>query len=309
MLLGRDGDGEATLDAPITIRTFSIDKSGAGRALAGATLVRHSKPSDEVKETETKIGGLLNAVRQTTLDSPTPKQPLLARLDVEEIQTLLHRRNLYLSRFWFEPQLADFNATTGLLGKHVLIIENEDNFSVMLRRMLEQMGAYVTLVGYADYERDLGVDLTIVGPGPGDPNDTSDPKMVKLRSIVEQLLADRRPFLAECLGHQILCLCLGFRVARKDLPFQGTQELIDYFGRRERVGFYNTFAGIAESELEGVAVACDPHTLEIHALSSARFLGIQFHVESILTPGGYGLLRDAATGLLHRRGSVRPPDF
>lgn len=309
MLLGRDQDGEATLDAPITIRTFSIDAKGAGKALAGATLVRHSKPSDEVKETETKIGGLLHAVRQTTLEQPVAKSPLLAQLDAEEIQTLLQRRNLYLSRFWFEPQSSDFNATTGLLNKHVLIIENEDNFSVMLRRMLEQMGARVTLVSYADYDHELAVDLTIVGPGPGDPTDPQDPKMVKLRQIVAGLLAAKRPFLAECLGHQILCLALGFRVTRKDLPFQGTQELIDYFGRRERVGFYNTFCGMAEQELEGVSIAFDSESREIHALSSRTFIGIQFHVESILTPAGYGLLRDAMTGLLHRQGSVRPEDF
>jgi phenazine biosynthesis protein phzE len=308
MLLGRDADGADVLDAPITIRTFTIDRHGEGTALAGATLVRHSKPADEVKETETKISGLLHAVQQTNLGSPAPPKPLLGSFD-EELQTLLHQRNLYLSRFWFEPQLSEFNVATGLLDKRIVIIDNEDSFSVMLRRMLEQMGAKVTLVSFAHYDPTLAVDLTVVGPGPGDPNDLGDPKMAKLRAIVSQLVDSERPFLAECLGHQVLCLALGLRVARKDLPFQGTQELIDYFGRMERVGFYNTFCGIAEGELPGVSVAFDPASREIHALSSRTFLGVQFHLESILTPGGYGILRDAAVGLIHRRGSVRPPEY
>lgn len=301
MLLGRDADGDATMDAPITIRTFAIDKSGAVTARVGATLVRRSKPADEVKETEAKIAGVLNAVRQTSLRSSPPSRgndKILPQIDPEEIHVRLHRRNLYLSRFWFEPQHIDFNAVPALKGKKIVIIDNEDSFSVMLKRMLQQMGAAVTLTSFADYDWDLPTDLTIVGPGPGDPNDESDPKMVKVRGIVERLIEAKRPFLAECLGHQILCRVLGLRVARKDLPFQGTQEHIDFFGRQERVGFYNTFCGMAERELPGVAVACDPNTKEIHALRGPHFLGVQFHLESILTPSGYALLRDSVLELL-----------
>jgi 2-amino-4-deoxychorismate synthase len=302
MLLGRDADGEHTLDAPITIRTFAIDKSGQATARVGATLVRRSKPADEVKETEAKIAGLLNAVRQTSLRSAPPSrrstEKILPQIDPEEIHIRLHRRNLYLSRFWFEPQHIDFNAVPALKSKHIVIIDNEDSFSVMLKRMLEQMGARVTLTSFADHDESLPADLTIVGPGPGDPNDESDPKMVKVRGIVERLIASKRPFLAECLGHQILCRALGLRVARKDLPFQGTQEHIDYFGRAERVGFYNTFCGMAERELPGVSVACDAKTREIHALRGPTYLGVQFHLESILTPSGYALLRDAVLELL-----------
>jgi phenazine biosynthesis protein phzE len=301
MLLGRDADGDATMDAPITIRTFAVDRQGHATARVGATLVRRSKPADEVKETEAKIAGLLNAVRQTSLSSlPPSRRPekILPQIDPEEIHVRLHRRNLYLSRFWFEPQHLDFNAVPALANKKIVIIDNEDSFSVMLKRMLEQMGAQITLTSFADYDGDLPTDLTIVGPGPGDPNDESDPKMVKVRGIVERLLLSKRPFLAECLGHQILCRVLGLRVARKDLPFQGTQEQIDFFGRQERVGFYNTFCGMAEVELDEVAVASDPTTKEIHALRGPSFLGVQFHLESILTPSGYALLRDAVLDLL-----------
>jgi phenazine biosynthesis protein phzE len=223
---------------------------------------------------------------------------MLPSCDPEEVQTLLHTRNLYLSRFWFEPQLAQFNVVPKLQGKRIVIIDNEDSFSVMLKRMLQQMGASVTLVSFADFDSETHADVTIVGPGPGDPNDAQDPKMLKLRNIVQGLIAARRPFLAECLGHQILCLVLGLTVIRKDLPFQGTQQFIDFFGQRERVGFYNTFCGITDRALAGVEIASDPSTNEVHALRAERFVGLQFHVESILTPSGYSLLRDAVLRLL-----------
>jgi len=301
LLLGRDAEGRDTMDSCIAIRTFAIDADGTTSARAGATLVRNSNASEEVKETEAKIAGLLNAVRQTTLSVPARFEPEVPKLDAEELQAKLQTRNLYLSRFWFEPQLVDFNAVPALLGKKVLIIENEDNFSVMLRRMAEQMGAEVSLVSFADYSDSLPADVTIVGPGPGDPTDRSDPKMQRLRGIVNALLEKRRPFLAECLGHQILCTCLGLRVGKKHQPFQGTQEQIDLFGKRERVGFYNTFCGFWEQEHAGITVSLDPATTEIHALRGETFVGVQFHLESILSPTGYRLFREALLYLLDAR--------
>ena len=48
----------------------------------------------------------------------------------------------------------------------------------------------------------------------------------------------------------------------------------------------------------GVTVASDAKTKEIHALRGPSFLGVQFHLESILTPSGYALLRDSVLELL-----------
>ncbi|MBE1114207.1 hypothetical protein IH744_27405, partial [Escherichia coli] len=50
----------------------------------------------------------------------------------------------------------------------------------------------------------------------------------------------RRPFLAVCLSHQVLSLCLGLDLQRRQEPNQGVQKQIDLFGAAERVGFYNT---------------------------------------------------------------------
>ena len=300
-LLGRDSDGQATLDAPITIRTLEIDATGNLVARVGATLVRGSDPASEVKETEAKLAGVLTAIESPSHQAP-PRSRLLDVVDNEEVQIRLQRRNLYLSRFWFEPQRVSYNTVPALLGKSVTIIDNEDGFAMMLKRLIQQMGAHVAVVGFADYTDEFGdddaADLTVVGPGPGDPTDDTDPKMVRIRRILDQLRAKRRPFFAECLSHQVLCHSLGLAVRSKEIPFQGAQRVIDLFGVTERVGFYNTFTAIADRELPGVEVAADPNTHEVHALRGDGFFSVQFHPESILTPRGFELTRDALVALI-----------
>jgi len=138
----------------------------------------------------------------------------------------------------------------------------------------------------------------LVGPGPGDPNDLSHPKMARLHEIVADLLERGQPFLAVCLGHQILCRTLGLTVAPVDPPLQGVQKSVDLFGRPERVGFYNTFfAQAPERAPERVEVSAEPDGRVI-ALRAPTFYSFQFHVESVLTTNCVPILQEALTWLL-----------
>jgi phenazine biosynthesis protein phzE len=145
----------------------------------------------------------------------------------------------------------------------------------------------------------------IMGPGPGDPRDTDDPKIAHLRSAIRSLLAQRRPFLAVCLSHQVLSIELGFRLIRRDVPNQGVQREIDLFGTSERVGFYNTFAAWSDAdkaECDGgavVEVSRDQCTGEVHALRGSGFASMQFHAESLLTEDGVRIVRRLLTEILH----------
>jgi phenazine biosynthesis protein phzE len=151
-----------------------------------------------------------------------------------------------------------------------------------------------------------GYDLVVVGPGPGDPRDGSSPKITVFREVTEELLAGGRPFLSVCLGHQVLCDRLGVPLAFKDIVFQGTQARVDLSAtlgpsapREEVVGFYNTFVARPEGRLpDGVRVATDPATGDVHAIAGPHFRGVQFHAESILTENGFALLRDLVLDLL-----------
>ena len=91
------------------------------------------------------------------------------------------------------------------------------------------------------------------------------------------------------------------------VPNQGVQRVIDLFGRRTRVGFYNTFAARAEADefepagLAGpVAVSRDRETGEVHALRGPGFASMQFHPESVLTADGVGILREALLTVIDR---------
>ncbi|HEX7717735.1 MAG TPA: phenazine-specific anthranilate synthase component I, partial [Marmoricola sp.] len=118
-------------------------------------------------------------------------------------------------------------------------------------------------------------------------------------AAVKDLLAEEKPFLAVCLGHQALCHQLGIPLAYKDIVFQGTQSTVAIHGRQEPVGFYNTFVGrvstgsTSENGLpDGVTVEADPATGDIHLVAGPHFRGVQFHAESILTENGVAILRD-----------------
>jgi phenazine biosynthesis protein phzE len=88
------------------------------------------------------------------------------------------------------------------------------------------------------------------------------------------------------------------------VPHQGTRREISLFGRREHVGFYNTFEARSERDLlhhprlGPVQVARDSVSGEVHALRGARFASLQFHPESVLTRDGPRILQSVLDELL-----------
>ena len=168
----------------------------------------------------------------------------------EDVLLALNARNRRLSTFWLTDQ-AGTPPDPRLRGKHVVVLDGEDDFVNMLRHVLGVLGLTSSVIRHDAYdaERDRPVldaaDLVIVGPGPGDPRDADDPKMRTMRTVVDRLLEREQPFLAVCLGHQALCHRLGLDLGFKDIVFQGTQSPVSIDGRTERVGFYNTFVGRA----------------------------------------------------------------
>jgi phenazine biosynthesis protein phzE len=293
LMMGRDDDGDEYLDSAITIRTMEVDLAGRAVIRSGASIVRDSVPEKECHEVRAKAEGLLKAI--SSAENPGP---FLHEYVDPMVTAILNGRNKYLSRFWMDRQ-GGRHAAAQLIGRTVLIIDNEDQFTEMLKHVLEHLGMKVTLCDYRDPELDLhGHDLVLVGPGPGDPNDLGNPKMSRLHAVVRRLLDTRIPFLAVCLGHQVLCRTLGLTVVPVDPPKQGVQESVDLFGHREPVGFYNTFfAQLPARTPAGVEIAAEPDGRVI-ALRADRFYSFQFHVESVLTTNCVSILRDVLSWLL-----------
>ena len=83
--------------------------------------------------------------------------------------------------------------------------------------------------------------------------------------------------------------------------FQGTQTNVGVLGRRENVGFYNTFVARATADAqppEGIVVDIDDRTGDVNAISGPHYRGVQFHAESILTENGFDLVRELLLSLL-----------
>ncbi len=309
-LIGRDEQGAPTADSPIVIRTADVSPDGAMRVTAGATLVRDSDPAYEVAETQAKAGGILSAFGLVPGATSTPTAIADLTQD-EDVLIALNSRNQRLAKFWLTDQSGAPPAPS-LAGRTIAIVHGEDDFVNMLAHVFSVLGMgsrivrHESLLEEGGLESALdGVDLVVVGPGPGDPRDHEHPKIAAYRAAVDHLLAAGTPFLAVCLGHQVLCERLGIPLDYKDIVFQGTQSPVLIGGREERVGFYNTFVGRVPESLttgaglpDGVTVEADPATGDVHLVAGPTFRGVQFHAESILTENGFALLRGLLLDLL-----------
>jgi len=295
-LQGYDGNGREFLDSPILIRTLEIDGKGNVDFSVGATLVKDSVPATELKETKYKSMAVMNALLNKGEDELAKKanRSLMSRVaNDDEISILLQDRNQDLSKFWFFNQ--EREKKDKYINKKALIINNGDDFAHMVSFMLYSLGFKVTVehiekLDMGSFERLPGFDFYLVGPGPGDPNDDTE-KNKKIFEVIQKVM-DKK-FMAICFGHQILSRYFGFDVDKLDKILQGEALEIDYFGSKQKFGFYNTFmptfnAKIA-SNLKGITYALqDSHVM---AMRGKNFASFQFHLESILSKNGFDILK------------------
>jgi 2-amino-4-deoxychorismate synthase len=291
-LVGTDPDGLRTLDSAIVIRTADVDAAGRLRIDVGATLVRHSDPDREAAETRAKAAALLAAFGLAGEQRAAPAADRHRALAGHpSVRRALERRNATMSGFWLRPGR---HADPALTGRRVLVLDCEDTFTAMLAHQLRALGPAVTVRRYDEPGPLPDADLLLLGPGPGDPRDHADPKIAAMRAVAAARLDGGRPFLAVCLGHQVLCDLLGLPLVRRAVPNQGAQREIDLFGRPERVGFYNTYAASSATDRHrGYQVCRDRASGEVHALRGPNLWSAQFHPESVLTEHGVDILRDA----------------
>lgn len=313
-LIGTDRRGGESMDASLLLRVAYLDPAdGSVRIPVGATLVRGSDPYEEVRETRAKAAGVLRAFGvggESATSSADENDGLRQWADDPRVRASLAARNEFLAPFWLEEHVSGEFVAPELFGRSVLIVDNEDAFTSMLTVQLRALGLDVTrtpyaavdgTAGYEEHDGLDGFDLVVLGPGPGDPRDLTLPKVRVGRVLIQRLFAREQPVLGVCLGHQFLCAAMGFEVARRVEPNQGTQVEVDLFGRRELVGFYNSFSALApRAAVPGLEIATLAGSREIVAMRGPAYAGVQFHAESIFTRDGLGILRREIGRLLTR---------
>lgn len=304
-LIGHDQAGRETLDSAILIRTAEIEENGRIVIGVGTTLVRHSNAESEVAETESKVAGLLSVLNDGNLQRRASPAVPRGLGTLPNVVGGLASRNSRLARFWLTPCSQRQTTAPQFDGHRALVLDAEDTFTCMLAHQLRSLELDVTvsdvrgveLAEMSDYQ------LVVLGPGPGDPRDDGDPKIVRMRELLGHARGAGLPLLAVCLGHQVLCRYLGLNVVRLDVPNQGAQRQIALFGAEQRVGFYNTFVAVSQVDSfqacgMAVEVSRDSRTGHVHALRAPGMRSLQFHPESILTQSGVDVLVDCLSSLI-----------
>lgn len=277
------------LDAPILIRAAFIDEDGNITISAGATLVRHSDPASEAKETRVKVSGALTALGllpRTTVPGGTSAADIITD---ERVQETLKNRNTHLAPFWRDeqPKLAQRVGSA-------LIVDAGDDFTAMLAHQLHHLGLETITKTWSDVTGDEAVDLVIYGPGPGDPIDLADPRVARLRALMAANLSAGKPMAAVCFSHQILASLAGLPIEKLAEPRQGLPLMIDFLGEDALIGFYNTFAAIGDNKTEtpklSLTISADPDTKVVNALVGSGVVSVQGHLESVLSLDGFPAL-------------------
>jgi len=187
----------------------------------------------------------------------------------------------------------------------VLVIDSYDSFTFNLCQQIGMLGAEPVVVKSDTlFERIRPVlfDRVVLSPGPGHPRDSA------LYREVLGTISRTVPTLGVCLGHQVIGLAFGARIARADRLMHGKRSMI----RHDGAGIYTEVASpLVATRYHSLVIdpATVPDCLEVTARSDddgaimgvrhRKFPieGVQFHPESILTPDGNRLMKNFLSGM------------
>ncbi|MBU4121057.1 MAG: aminodeoxychorismate/anthranilate synthase component II [Proteobacteria bacterium] len=192
----------------------------------------------------------------------------------------------------------------------ILMIDNYDSFTYNLVQYLGQLGEEVCVrrndeITLTEIE-DMKPEAIFLSPGPCSPQEAG--------ITVEIVRAFHKgiPILGVCLGHQAIASAFGARVVRAGRIMHGKTSPILNDGRTIFEGLASPFpAGryhslIVERETlpDCLEISAETAEGEIMGLRHRRWPveGIQFHPESILTPGGKRIIKNFLKLLDRKRG-------
>ena len=182
----------------------------------------------------------------------------------------------------------------------LLLIDNYDSFTYNLYQYLSELGEDITVLRNDAFTigdiRDLKPAGIVISPGPGVPSKAG----LTERTIEE--FSQRLPILGVCLGHQAIAEVFGGRISRARTLMHGKCGEVFHDGSGIFTGLPSPFIAARYHSLiverDGLPgcfdVAAWSREEEIMAVKHRErpLFGVQFHPESIMTPGGKKLLRN-----------------
>jgi len=190
----------------------------------------------------------------------------------------------------------------------VLMIDNYDSFTYNLVQYLAELGAEVTVWRNDQFALDdvagLAPELIVISPGPGRPESAG------LSMPLIKRFAGEYPILGVCLGHQAIAQVYGGGIVRAERIMHGKTSEIRHDGRGVFRGLSNPMTATRYHSLllarasvpPGIEVCAETDEGEIMGLRvrDKAVAGVQFHPESILSPEGKALLKNALEGGVER---------
>ena len=182
----------------------------------------------------------------------------------------------------------------------LLMIDNYDSFTYNLYQYLCELGAEVEVVRNDKISleeiHDMSPEGIIISPGP------STPLEAGISNDVISQFGPNTPTLGVCLGHQCIGHVYGAKVDQAGEIRHGKTSMVSHSGAGVLAGLPNPFQAIRYHSLV-VFPETMPDTLEVTARTENGLVmglrhkdypieGVQFHPESILTPGGKHLLQN-----------------
>ncbi len=183
--------------------------------------------------------------------------------------------------------------------KKVLVIDNYDSFTYNLVHFLEDLGCEVTVkrndqLSIKDVEP---FDKIVLSPGPGIPDEAG-----LLKEIIKKY-SPTKSILGVCLGQQAIGEVFGGKITNLDNVYHGVATNIDItvddesmfkgLDKTIEVGRYHSWVVNADlpDVLEATSYDINGQVMSLrHKIYDVK--GVQFHPESVLTPGGKQILEN-----------------
>jgi anthranilate synthase component 2 len=182
----------------------------------------------------------------------------------------------------------------------VLLLDNYDSFTYMLKDYIEQCGA-VCDVFRNDEALPLDIpsnyDALVISPGPGTPIQSG--QTMDLISAYYQYM----PILGVCLGHQAIGQFFGAQLHHAIMPMHGKQSqiIVDsdmLFAGMPKQMKVTRYHSLVISQLpQSLDVIAHTEQGEVMAIrhKTLPIRGVQFHPESCLTENGLAIIKNFLT--------------